>query len=126
MSQYDYDWVVVGSGFGGSVSALRLAEKGYEVAVLECGKRFTDKDFPKSTWDVRRYFWARELAPHYDEAKRMLGVVNVDSDDAADDLLREYGEHLGVGDTYQKTPVGIFFGEAGKTVPDPFFGGEGT
>jgi cholesterol oxidase len=181
MSQYDYDWIVIGSGFGGSVSALRLSEKGYKVAVVESGKRFTDKDFPKSTWDLRRYFWAprlglrgifrltpfkdvsilsgsgvgggslgyantlyvppskffedpqwadladweRELKPHYDEAKRMLGVVNVDSDDASDDLLREYGEHLGVGDTYQKTPVGIYFGEAGKTVPDPFFGGEG-
>ena len=61
MSQYDYDWVVVGSGFGGSVSALRLAEKGYKVAVLECGKRFSEKDFPKSTWDIRRYFWAPRL-----------------------------------------------------------------
>jgi cholesterol oxidase len=55
---YDYDWVVIGSGFGGSVSALRLAEKGYDVAVLECGKRFGDDDFPSSTWDSRRYFWA--------------------------------------------------------------------
>ncbi|HEX5526647.1 MAG TPA: GMC family oxidoreductase [Solirubrobacterales bacterium] len=181
MSQYDYDWVVIGSGFGGSVSALRLAEKGYEVGVLECGKRFTDKDFPKSTWDLRRYFWApriglrgifrlttfkdvsvvsgcgvgggslgyantlyvppakffkdpqwsdladweSELAPHYAEAQRMLGVTQVKTDDAADDLLREYGEAIGVGDTYQKTPVGIYFGEPGKTVPDPFFGGEG-
>ncbi|HMI81257.1 MAG TPA: GMC family oxidoreductase [Solirubrobacterales bacterium] len=182
MSQYDYDWLVIGSGFGGSVSALRLAEKGYKVGVLECGKRFGDKDFPKSTWDVKRYFWApriglrgifrlttfkdvsvvsgcgvgggslgyantlyvppskffkdpqwadladweRELAPHYAEAQRMLGVVQVQTDDAADDLLREYGEAIGVGDTYQKTPVGIFFGEEpGKTVPDPFFGGEG-
>jgi cholesterol oxidase len=182
MSQYDYDWLVIGSGFGGSVSALRLAEKGYKVGVLECGKRFGDKDFPKSTWDIRRYFWApriglrgifrlttfkdvsvvsgcgvgggslgyantlyvppskffkdpqwadladweRELAPHYAEAQRMLGVVQVKTDDAADDLLREYGEAIGVGDTYQKTPVGIYFGEQpGKTVPDPFFGGEG-
>ena len=57
-ASYDYDWVVVGSGFGGSVSALRLAEKGYDVAVLECGKRFGDDDFPSSTWDSRRYFWA--------------------------------------------------------------------
>jgi cholesterol oxidase len=56
--KYDYDWIVVGSGFGGSVSALRLAEKGYSVAVLECGKRFADDDFPSSTWDTRRYFWA--------------------------------------------------------------------
>jgi len=55
---YDYDWIVVGSGFGGSVSALRLAEKGYDVAVLECGRRFGDDDFPSSTWDSRRYFWA--------------------------------------------------------------------
>jgi cholesterol oxidase len=181
MSQYDYDWVVVGSGFGGSVSALRLAEKGYKVAVLESGKRFAEKDFPKSTWDVRRYFWAprlglrgifrlslfkdvtvvsgsgvgggslgyactlykppskffkdpqwgdmadweSELSPHYDEAQRMLGVADVEADDAADELLREYGEHIGVGDTYRKTPVGIFFGERGKTVADPYFGGEG-
>jgi len=181
MSRYDYDWVVVGSGFGGSVSALRLAEKGYKVAVLECGKRFTDKDFPKSTWDMRRYFWAprlglrgifrlstfkdvsvvsgsgvgggslgyactlykppakfykdpqwadladweTELAPHYAEAQRMLGVAEVETDDDADELLREYGEQIGVGGSYRKTPVGIFFGRPGQTVPDPYFGGEG-
>ena len=52
------DWVVVGSGFGGSVSALRLAEKGYSVAVLECGSRFRDEDFAASTLrEPRRYFW---------------------------------------------------------------------
>ena len=45
MVTYDYDWLVVGSGFGGSVSALRLAEKGYSVGVLECGSRFRDEDF---------------------------------------------------------------------------------
>jgi cholesterol oxidase len=180
-AEFDFDWIVVGSGFGGSVSALRLAEKGYTVAVLECGKRFEDRDFPKSTWDLRRYFWAprlglrgifrltpfkdvsvvsgcgvgggslgyantlyvpptqffedpqwadledweRTLAPHYAEAQRMLGVtVNVD-DDPADELLREFGERLGVGDTYRKTPVGVFFGEPGETVPDPYFEGEG-
>jgi cholesterol oxidase len=181
VSQFDYDWVVVGSGFGGSVSALRLSEKGYSVAVLECGRRFADEDFPKSTWDLRRYFWAprlgmkgifrltqfkdvavvsgcgvgggslgyantlyvpgsdffedpqwagladweAELSPHYDEAQRMLGVVLNEEDDAADQLLRELGEHLGVGETYQKTPVGVFFGKPGETVPDPFFDGEG-
>jgi cholesterol oxidase len=58
---YDYDWLVIGSGFGGSVSALRLREKGYSVGVLECGRRFTDDDFPRSTWDLRRYFWAPRL-----------------------------------------------------------------
>jgi cholesterol oxidase len=178
---FDYDWIVVGSGFGGSVSALRLAEKGYSVGVLECGRRFADKDFPKSTWDLRRYFWAPRLglrgifrltpfkdvsvvsgcgvgggslgyantlyvppsdffedsqwgdlddwettlAPHYAEAQRMLGVAVHEDDDPADELLREFGEHLGVGDTYRKTPVGIFFDNPGETVPDPYFGGEG-
>ena len=58
---HDYDWLVIGSGFGGSVSALRLREKGYSVGVLECGRRFGDDDFPRSTWDVRRYFWAPRL-----------------------------------------------------------------
>jgi cholesterol oxidase len=180
--QFDVDWLVIGSGFGGSVSALRLAEKGYRVGVLECGRRFRDEDFPSSTWNLRRYFWApragmrgimrisifrdisivsgcgvgggslgyantlyvppskffqdaqwgeladweRELAPHYAEAQRMLGVVVHDHDDPADQLLKELGEELGVGDTYRKTPVGVYFGEQpGKTVPDPFFGGEG-
>jgi cholesterol oxidase len=178
---YDYDWVVVGSGFGGSVSALRLAEKGYSVAVLECGKRFGDDDFPKSTWDLRRYFWAprlglrgifrlstfkdvavvsgsgvgggslgyantlyvppspffedpqwadledweQALAPHYETAQRMLGVVVHENEDPADRLLRELGEELGVADTYQKTPVGIYLENSGKTVEDPYFEGAG-
>jgi cholesterol oxidase len=178
---YDYDWIVVGSGFGGSVSALRLAEKGYSVAVMECGKRFTDDDFPKSTWDSKRYFWAprmgmkgifrlslfrdvavvsgcgvgggslgyantlyvppspffqdpqwadledweRTLAPHYETAQRMLGVVVHDKDDPADRLLRELGEELGVADTYRKTPIGVYLDNPGKTVADPFFEGEG-
>jgi cholesterol oxidase len=55
---FDYDWLVVGSGFGGSTAALRLAEKGYSVGVLECGRRFADDELPSSTWDLRRYFWA--------------------------------------------------------------------
>jgi len=54
----DYDWLVVGSGFGGSTSALRLAEKGYKVAVVEAGRRFEDQDFAESTWQLSRYLWA--------------------------------------------------------------------
>ena len=57
--------------------------------------------------------WETELAPHYAEAQRMLGVVIHDHDDPADQLLREFGEHLGVGETYRKTPVGVFLGEPG-------------
>ncbi|HWG08760.1 MAG TPA: GMC family oxidoreductase [Solirubrobacteraceae bacterium] len=181
MDSYDFDWLVIGSGFGGSVSALRLTEKGYSVGVLECGRRFADNEFPKNTADLRRYFWnprlgmrgifrltnfkdvavvsgcgvgggslgyactlyvpprqffedrqwagmadwERELAPHYEEAQRMLGVVENPHEDPADQLLRELGEELGVGDTYKRTPVGIYFGQPGTTVPDPFFGGDG-
>ena len=55
----------------------------------------------------------------------MLGVATYDEDDPADDYLREYAEEIGVGGTYAKTRVGVFLGEAGKTVTDPFFGGEG-
>jgi len=179
--RFDFDWLVIGSGFGGSVSALRLAQKGYSVGVLECGRRFADHELPRSTADVRRYFWnprvgmkgifrlttfkdvsvvsgcgvgggslgyantlyvppkaffederwaamqdwESALAPHYTEAQRMLGVVQNPYEDPADQLLRELGEELGVPDTYKRTPVGVFFGEPGETVPDPYFGGEG-
>jgi cholesterol oxidase len=57
----DFDFIIVGSGFGGSVSALRLAEKGYRVLVLERGRRFLTPDFPKTNWDVRRWLWRPEL-----------------------------------------------------------------
>ena len=53
-----YDHIVIGSGFGGSVSAMRLTEKGYDVLVLEMGKRWESKDFPKSNWNVRKFLWA--------------------------------------------------------------------
>ncbi len=178
---YDYDWLIVGSGFGGSVSALRLSEKGYSVGMLECGRRFADHEFPDSTADLKRYFWSprlgmkgifrlttfkdvsvasgcgvgggslgyactlyvppekffkdeqwadledwqQALAPHYDEAQRMLGVTQNPHEDPADQMLRELGEEMGVGDTYKRTPVGIYFGDRGKTVSDPFFDGEG-
>jgi cholesterol oxidase len=181
VGEHDYDWLVIGSGFGGSVSALRLAEKGYRVGVLECGRRFRDEDYAESAWNLRRYFWmpklglrgvfrmtvfkdvfivsgsgvgggslgyantlyrARpafftdeqwggladwesELQPHYNTAERMLGVTTYEGLTPADELLRELGGELGVSDTFKPTRVGIFFGEPGKEVADPYFGGEG-
>lgn len=56
-TQTDFDFIVIGSGFGGSVSALRLAEKGYRVAVMEMGRRWKPEDFPKSNWNLRRWIW---------------------------------------------------------------------
>ncbi len=56
-NKFDFDYIIIGSGFGGSVAAHRLTEKGYRVAILETGKRFADKDFAKSTWNFRKYFW---------------------------------------------------------------------
>jgi cholesterol oxidase len=179
--QFDFDWIVIGSGFGGSVSALRLAEKGYRVAVLECGARFEDDDFAQRTSSLKRYYWMphlglkgilrltlfkdifvgsgcgvgggslgyantlyrplpgfytnpqwsaladweQELSPHYDTAERMLGVTQYDAEGPADLLLKDYGHAIGVGDTFQRTRVGVFLGEPGKTVPDPYFDGDG-
>ncbi len=59
--ELQFDVVVIGSGFGGSVTALRLREKGYTVAVLEAGKRFADKDFPKTSWRVKKFLFAPTL-----------------------------------------------------------------
>ena len=56
-----YDVLVVGSGFGGSVTALRLAEKGYRVGVLEAGRRFTPETLPRTSWDIRNFLWAPRL-----------------------------------------------------------------
>jgi choline dehydrogenase-like flavoprotein len=58
---FDYDVIVIGSGFGGSVSALRLTEKGYRVAVLESGKRFASDDYPKSNWNLRKFLYMPRL-----------------------------------------------------------------
>lgn len=60
-SKIDFDVVVIGSGFGGSVAALRLAEKGYKVAVLEAGKRFNDEDFPKTSWNLKKFLFFPKL-----------------------------------------------------------------
>jgi cholesterol oxidase len=176
-----YDVVVVGSGFGGSVSALRLAEKGYRVGVLEAGRRFTPQTLPKTSWDLRNFLWApwlgmrgiqritllkdivvlsaagvgggslvyantlyqppaaffddprwagitdwaRELEGHYAQASRMLGVTVQPSVTPSDRVIQEVAQDMGVGGTFRRTPVGVFFGEPGRTVPDPYFGGAG-
>src|ERR1700693_1864499 len=57
MRTMDWDYAIIGSGFGGSVSGLRLAEKGYRVVMLEKGRRFGAEDFPKSNWNLRRWLW---------------------------------------------------------------------
>lgn len=176
-----YDYVIVGSGFGGSVSAMRLTEKGYSVLVLEKGKRFNDSDFAKTNWQYWKYLWlpalrghgimqisllkgvmvlhgagvgggslgyanvlevpteetfatpawnqnvkwGEALRPHYETAKRMLGVARNPKLWKADLLLKEMAEERGMGGTFRATDVGAYFGESGVTVPDPFFGGEG-
>ncbi|MDH3517938.1 MAG: FAD-dependent oxidoreductase, partial [Acidimicrobiia bacterium] len=176
-----YDVVIIGSGFGGSVSALRLAEKGYRVAVVEAGRRFEASTFPKTSWHLRRFLWApriglrgiqrltllrdvlvlsgagvgggslvyantlyephdaffrdpqwagitdwkHELAPFYEQAKRMLGVAEAPANTPADDVLKAVAAELGVESTFRATPVGVYFGEAGVSSEDPFFGGVG-
>jgi cholesterol oxidase len=177
----DYDWLIIGSGFGGSVSALRLAEKGYTVGVIEAGQRFEDKDFAESTWQLSRYLWApflrfrgimrftpfkdmfavsgagvgggsvvyantlyrakndffknpqwaeladweQELEQSYATAETMLGVNTVPFESPGDKLLQDYAASIGVEETFRRTPVAVFFGDPGRTVDDPFFGGEG-
>ncbi|GLP67830.1 MULTISPECIES: GMC family oxidoreductase [unclassified Streptomyces] len=74
---YDYDVVVVGSGFGGSVTALRLTEKGYRVGVLEAGRRFTRETLPKNSWDLRNYLWAPKLGMFGIQRIHLLGNVMV-------------------------------------------------
>jgi cholesterol oxidase len=183
--EFDFDFIVVGSGFGGSVSALRLVEKGYKVAVIEMGRRWTPQNLPHTNWAIHRWFWRpnlglrgffnmrffkhvtilhgcavgggsitfastllrppdkvwemgswaglsnwkAEMPQHYETASRMLGIVQNNILGPADHLLKTAATAFGVGETYYRTNVGIFQspdGEPrGKTVPDPFFGGEG-
>ncbi len=183
MTAHDYDVIVVGSGFGGSVTALRLTEKGYKVGVLEAGRRWEAEDFPKSNWNLRKSIWAPrlgmtgpqrisvlgkcmvfsgagvgggsliygntlyeplpefytdpawahitdwsgELAPYYDQAKRMLGVVENPRIGPKDEVLLQVARDRGVADTFHRTNVGVFFNEGneGVEVDDPYFGGAG-
>ncbi len=62
VEEWDHDVVVVGSGFGGSVTALRLTEKGWSVGVIEAGRRFTRRTLPKTNWQLSRYLWAPSWA----------------------------------------------------------------
>ena len=61
MTEFDHDYIVVGSGFGGAVSGLRLTEKGYRVLMLEKGMELGPKDFPKSNWNLKRWLWMPRL-----------------------------------------------------------------
>jgi cholesterol oxidase len=182
MSGFDYDVVIIGSGFGGSVAALRLVEKGYRVGVLEAGRRFDESTFPKTSWRLRsflwapklgclglqrihvlkdvvvlagagvgggslvyantlyvppkRFFadpqwsgitnWADELAPYYDQAARMLGVETNPTMTPSDEVMKAVADEMGVGHTFQLTPVGVYFGDGpGVEADDPYFGGVG-
>jgi cholesterol oxidase len=176
-----YDFVVVGSGFGGSVSAMRLAQKGYRVAVVEAGKRWRQGDFPKTNWNAFKYFWApklrcfgiqnitllkgvmvlhgsgvgggslvyantlmrpaaavfedpawsgavaweRELAPHFETARRMLGVTKNPALLEGERTLQRVSERMHSAASFHATEVGVYFGEANRTVPDPYFSGAG-
>jgi len=180
-SEEPFDFVIVGSGFGGSVSAMRLAQKGYKVAVVEAGKRWQASDFPKTNWNAFKYLWAprlgcfgiqnitllkgvmvlhgsgvgggslvyantlmrpqasvfadpawsrsvaweQELAPHFETARRMLGVSENRALMAGEDSLRRVAERMGCADTFHPTEVGVFFGTPNVTVPDPYFEGAG-
>jgi len=178
---HDYDFVIIGSGFGGSVAALRLAEKGYTVAVLETGKRYRDEDFPETNWNLPKSLWApyarcfgiyritplddalilggagvgggslnycnvllqppdpfyqdpqwaemqdwkAVLAPHYETARKMLGVTRIEQMSPADELILEVAQEMGCADSFHLQDVAVYFGEPEETVPDPFFDGEG-
>jgi cholesterol oxidase len=181
MQQQIYDYIIIGSGFGGSVSAMRLTQKCYSVLVLEKGKRYEDKDFAKTNWQYWKYLWlpairaygilqvsilkgvmvlhgagvgggslgyanvleipsdatfstaawnqnvkwGEVLRPHYETAKKMLGVARNPKLWKADHILRQMAEVRSMGQTFRATDVGAYFGEAGVTVSDPFFGGAG-
>ncbi len=113
MTAFKDVFIVSGSGVGGG-------SLGYANTLYRARPAF----FRDAQWGGLED-WESSLAPHYDTAERMLGVTDYPLEGPADELLKEYGEEIGVGDTYKQTRVGAYFGEPGKEVADPFFGGEG-
>jgi cholesterol oxidase len=113
MSFFKDVFVVSGCGVGGG-------SLGYANTLYRARPAF----FEDRQWSALGN-WDAELAPHYDTAERMLGVVEYEGMGPADLLLKEYAEEIGVGDTFTPTRVGVFFGEPGVEVQDPFFEGEG-
>jgi cholesterol oxidase len=76
-SQFDFDFIVMGSGFGGSVSALRLAEKGYRVAVIEMGRRRKPSELPRTSWSIHRWFWHLKVGLRGFFNMRLFGHVTI-------------------------------------------------
>jgi cholesterol oxidase len=113
MSVFKDVFIVSGSGVGGG-------SLGYANTLYRARPAF----FRDPQWDSLGD-WDSALDPHYETAERMLGVTDYPLEGPADLLLKEYGEEMGVSDTYKQTRVGAFFGDPGMEVPDPYFGGEG-
>ena len=110
--QRDFDVVVIGSGFGGSVAALRLTEKGYRVAVLEAGRRFNEKDFPKTSWRLSRFLFMPRL-----------GLRGIQRIHALPDVLVLAGAGVGGGslvyaNTLYMPPDSYFNDEQWKKITD--------
>lgn len=112
MKSADFDVVVIGSGFGGSVAALRLTEKGYKVAVLEAGRRFSDKDFPKTSWRLSRFLYMPRL-----------GLRGIQRIHVLPDVLVLAGAGVGGGslvyaNTLYKPPASYFEDKQWKHITD--------